>query len=106
MTLKRVRLEFEIEGGEDEQHVRRCMNVGAVYGAIHEIGQEVFRPARKHGYPDQDIENLVNKLDDLANDDAGIPKDASNHAPGATDLIAKLEEKFYAILREHEVELD
>lgn len=105
--MKKVTIQFKVEDAEDEQQVRRCMNASAVYGAIHEIGQEVFRPARKHGYSDRSIQNLICKLDKLANEDEGIPADAENpDVKNATDLIRMLEEKFYQILREHEVELD
>lgn len=48
------------------------------------------------------IQDLVDELDKLADPPGGSLE--PNH--GASELIGMLEERFYAILREYEVELD
>jgi hypothetical protein len=56
--------------------------------ALSEIKNEVFRPARKHGYPSSDIQRLLEELD--------------NSSEGkATELIGLLEERFYQIINNY-----
>lgn len=52
--------------------------------AIEQIGNEVFRPARKHGYSDVIIAQLLEKCGEAG-----------------TELIWHLEQKYYEILREN-----
>jgi hypothetical protein len=55
---------------------------------LSEIKNEVFRPARKHGYPSSDIQRLLEELD--------------NASEGkATELIGLLEERFYQIINNY-----
>lgn len=51
--------------------------------AIEEIGNRVFRPARKHGYDDETIQALIDKN------------------PDAAELVELLEKRFYDILKEY-----
>jgi hypothetical protein len=56
--------------------------------ALSEIKNEVFRPARKHGYSSSDIQRLLEELD--------------NSSEGkATELIGLLEERFYQIINNY-----
>lgn len=65
--------------------------------ALWEISQEIFRPARKHGYPDEKIQKLLQTIDECVST-------VMENGQG-TDLIGLLEEKFYEILREKGIEL-
>lgn len=56
----------------------------AAHAALYEISQEIFRPARKHGYGDPRLETL---------------------AEGNEDLIEKLEAVFWRIVNERDLEL-
>ena len=87
-----MKITFETTDYEDEAKIRRMINADGAYRALHEIANEIFRPARKHGYPDQTISDLLNSAD--VSNDAG------------TELIGALEEKFYELLRENKVDLD
>ena len=54
--------------------------------AINDISDEIFRPARKHGYYDEIINELMKKMGD-----------------DAYTLIGLLEKKFISVLEEHEI---
>lgn len=76
--------------------------------AINEMAQTIFRPARKHGYENPAIQNLLNALDDLvdkyASEVDGWPMEiyGSNSFPkNATCLIELLEKEFFEIKEEY-----
>jgi len=85
--MKKVILEFIIGDKYDEQAAKRAQNADAAYGALWTIGQEVFRPARKHGYSDSRIQELLTE-------------------GSAVELVSLLEQKFYEILENTGVNLD
>lgn len=87
----KVKIEFDLEDYSDIKAHRRCINSTAAYMALSRIAEELFRPNRKHGY-DREIEDLFDAL----GDDAEI----------ATEIIDKLEERFYSLLEELRVDLD
>lgn len=70
---------------EEEQEFEIARKAGSYYGAIHDIGNQVFRPARKHGYSDESIQKLLEEID-LKTDMKG------------TDLIALLEQLYSQLL--------
>jgi len=86
-------LKFDLEDFYDRKKLNRCLDVDKVYCSLDEIGNEVFRPARKHGYHEKKINDLFNKINELCDD-------------GATELISLLEQKFYLILKENKVDMD
>lgn len=75
---------------------------GSKYKAVlHEVGQRVFRPARKHGYSGMSdkIQSLINKGDEME-------IEVDGHSYGlATELIAQLEKLFYQVIEEKGVEI-
>lgn len=99
-------LEFNLP--EEQEEFDRTQQAGKMHSALWDIGNDVFRPARKHGYSDSHIQGLIERLDKavemLSYAEEDWPKDA--YGPlNATDLIRFLEEKYHAILREHGVDL-
>jgi hypothetical protein len=91
----------EMEEFKDAVHVQDFKSV------LYHVEQDVFRPARKHGYPDREIETLVNAINDLIDQEkekllgefSKHPRD--NMGPlNATDLIYLLEQKYYKIKRD------
>jgi len=86
---KEVTIKFLITDQDEEQALRRCMNADRAYRAIYEIAQEIFRPARKHGYPDPKLENAM-----------------QNKELEHEEIVGMLEEKFYDILRENSISLE
>ena len=72
---------------EQEEFDVACRASGA-FAALADVREHIFRPARKHGYSDSEIELLLEKLDD-----DGI------------NLIDLLERKFNAILFDRGIDL-
>lgn len=81
-------LSFNDNSEDDREKLKDMMQATQMKIALHEIGQEVFRPARKHGYADNsELNNLMEK-------------------EGVVEAIGLLEERFYQILSEREVSLE
>jgi len=71
---------------EEEVEFELAQRAGDFNGAISDIANEVFRPARKHGYGDEDINELVKRIGD-----------------DAYTLIGLLEKKFFGILEDRDI---
>lgn len=81
-------LSFNDNSQDDRQKLKEMLQASNMRRALWEIGEEVFRPARKHGYVDNsELNNLLEK-------------------DGVVEAIGLLEKRFYEILREEEVILD
>ena len=78
-------IEFNLP--EEKEELDLAMSGSSFYIAVGRVGNEIFRPARKHGYNDQELQALVNKI-----------------GPDAIELIGLLEDKFYEILEEENVQ--
>lgn len=71
---------------EEIEEFNAARTGGMAHAALSEISQEIFRPARKHGYSDEDISNLIKKINKKCGE--GV----------AEELISNLESKFHDIL--------
>lgn len=88
---------------EERDEFETAVNAGKYRAALWEIGQQVFRPARKHGYSDARIQALVDRLDAVKVPDFdGYTED---DVGAGTELVAALEKLFYQILQEEGIEL-
>jgi hypothetical protein len=83
-------LEFNLEDYDDKEAHKTALKGQNYRSAIFEVGQQVFRPARKHGYPDEKISSLLRSLPEGKGE----------------ELIGLLEEKFYEVLRENDANDD
>jgi hypothetical protein len=90
--MPKVTLTFELPEEQEEFSVAEAG--GRSISAIHDIRNEIFRPARKHGYTNPEIQRLVERLDKLAE---------GTDVGGATELIWELEQLFNAILIEYNI---
>lgn len=88
-------LEFNLEEPSDVLAHKRAVKATDAYVAFHNIANEVFRPARKHGYPDKELQSLIDSCGETS-EGYGIGE----------EIVSKLEDKFYAILEEHGINLD
>lgn len=85
-------LEFNLEdSGEERDAFTRACRADDAYRALWEISQNVFRPARKHGYRDEGMQDLLAKC--------GVNGEGE-------ELVGALEKMFYEILNESGVSLD
>lgn len=91
--MPKVTIQFNLPDERDDHY--HAMHAAEYHTALWEIANQVFRPARKHGYGDSKINEIIEKLD------AHYP----DGGEGATELIGLLEEKFYKIIRQYNVEL-
>lgn len=93
--MSKASLHFNLP--EEREEFETAVKAGDYKLALWEISQEIFRPARKHGYADQKIQKLLLDIDHNA--------DISSEYGKGTELISLLEERFYEILRERGIEL-
>jgi hypothetical protein len=93
---------------EEQEEFDLASNAGRYRTSLWEVSQEIFRPARKHGYRQGEIATLLDQLDQLVATHAETipswPKDEYGVLT-ATDLISLLEKEFFRILDENNVEL-
>ena len=89
MSYHKINIEFDMADPEGRRAFADAVDGSDLRQALWDISQELFRPARKHGYPDPALQELLEKKD----------------SQGA-EIIALLEEKFFEILRDRNVELD
>ena len=86
---------------DDDAEFQLALSAGKMHSALWNVGQEVFRPARKHGYPNERTQHLLDKINALVKVYGGLdpnwPKDECGLLDAA-DLIAILEKMFYEIL--------
>ena len=73
---------------EEEADFKRAVKATDAYICLWDIANEIFRPHRKHGYPD----NRIPPVDEWTDREYKI--------------VEVLEEKFYEILESHGVNLD
>lgn len=85
----KISITFETQEEEDKETIERMLKVDEYHFALQEIANEVFRPARKHGYSDKKIQDI------LASSEEGVYE----------ELISLLEEKFYEILKDNNIDL-
>ena len=88
---------------EEKRDLDTALRAEELSCAVEKIGAEVFRPARKHGYKDPDVQHLLDSLDLLVKDsEASLPEswpsDEFGSRLAATDLVRMLEKMFYDIL--------
>lgn len=81
---------------EEQEEFETATKASEYKSALWDTGQEIFRPARKHGYSDQKIQDLLNKLDEI--------KTPEGYGSG-TELVSLLEQKFYNLLNSKNIEL-
>ena len=106
--MSKAILEFNLP--EESVELDMAINAGNLQAAIWDVSQEVFRPARKHGYSDSTLQRLVEQLDatveQLGKDQLSEDWPTDEYGPmNATDLISLLEKRFYDILEHHGVQL-
>lgn len=71
---------------EEAEELKTALKASDYYIALWDTAQEVFRPHRKHGYPDEELNKLIENDDVLR-------------------AIELLEQKFYGILKDRDIDL-
>jgi hypothetical protein len=78
-------IEFNLPADREDLDI--ALNAGALYSALFDVRNEIFRPARKHGYNTKELQDLMTKLGD-----------------DGVELIAQLETLFGEILEKNELD--
>jgi hypothetical protein len=63
-------LEFNLDDNDDEESHRLALKASKFYSALWDIRQNVFRPARKHGYTDEGVDILLRTMSESEQDKA------------------------------------
>lgn len=83
-------LEFNLSpGSEDADEFKLAIQASRMAAALGDILQELFRPARKHGYSDLNLADMV-----------------AQHPEYSSELINMLEERFHKILQDRGVDIE
>jgi len=85
----KVNLNLEFDMPEEREDFNRYAKALDLAEALYETRQRVFRPARKHGYSDRKIQDLLDLMSE---------RDVSGE-----DLIELLENEFNLVCQEHGV---
>lgn len=130
----KAKLLLNLNDPEQRRELNRCLKAQDYLFALTDIADEIFRPARKHGYDDDRLNSFLYGRNDVDKDDLKAKEDTLNDficsiedpdrrilAIGllskletvnyekendVSEAIGLLEEKFYEILRERKVDLD
>lgn len=94
--MKKVIIEFNIDSIEAEIQATRAMKANCMAFALREIQQEIFRPARKHGYTDYVVNDLLDKCSTYTGEDG-----LDYHI--GVELIGTLESMFNKIIENYEL---
>ena len=86
-------LQYNLDDPDAKLEFKRATKVINAYIALWEFANEVLRPIRKYGAHGDDCINELLKKCTAGDDSHGV------------ELVEKLEEKFYEILEEHDINL-
>jgi hypothetical protein len=89
-------LQFDLDCVNDKLAHTRAVNATSAYLALWDVGQEVFRPARKHGYLDLPELNALLRPND----------EDTETSKAVREAISMLEKRFYEILEHRGINLD
>jgi hypothetical protein len=116
-TKIKATLEFDLDDPHAHKKFEAISSVNRVYNVIHRIRQEIFRPARKHGYNDYAINTLIENSG--GHDTLEVTKETKfvsteelnndneeRYFSNGASLIGELESKFSEILEEEVVDED
>ena len=82
-------LRFNLNDEDDRYNYKIHQQAQGLHRALGDIGNEIFRPARKHGYGDPVLAELFQKNEEIL-----------------SEFIGLLETRYYEILTEEGVHLD
>ena len=84
----KAKLEFDLNDSEDSRKFKIANKSESLLYALHEVGEEVFRPHRKHGYTEKNIPH------------------PDNWSEETYEVVSTLEKMFYRILEERGIDFN
>jgi hypothetical protein len=102
--MPKVIIEFNLP--EEKEDFSMAIKAGGAFSFLHKVENFVFRPARKNGYSESKLQGLIDILNELVENHAGAnhPEDEYGHKLNATGLIGLLEDRYYELKKEEEIE--
>lgn len=73
---------------EEDAEMKLAINAASYREALYKVSQEIFRPARRHGYNNAKLQALM------------------NDNPASHEIVGMLEDMFYEIVKEEGIELE
>ena len=73
---------------EEYAEMKLALRASEYQQALYKVSQEIFRPARKHGYDNTKLQTLM------------------NDNPASFEIVGMLEDMFYEIVKEEGIDLD
>jgi len=103
--MAKAKIEFDLENIEDRALHKKMISVEDVYIALNDIANEIFRPARKHGYKDSHVNECIKLATDAKCEIKDFDIDGYEDNV-VTSAISKLEKDFYEILEQYNIDMD
>ena len=88
----KANLTFNLDDLSDRLSHKRCVNSLNAYIALCDISNIIFRPARKYGYNDSKIKELLEKL-------------TEDQQQTVYEIIGELEDLYINILNDNNIDL-
>jgi hypothetical protein len=104
--MQKITISYQMP--EDREDFTAALKGSAAFAALETISNEVFRPARKHGYNDAKIQIVLDTIDQLIDQlelPDNFPKDEWGNKVDATHLVSLLEKRFSNILQDYQIDL-
>ena len=73
---------------EEDAEMKLALKASSYQQALYKVAQEIFRPARKHGYDNAKLQALM------------------NDNPASYEIVGMLEDLFFEIVKEEDIDLD
>jgi hypothetical protein len=86
ISMPTVMIKFALP--EEDAEMKLALRASEYQQALYRVTQEIFRPARKHGYDNAKLQALM------------------NDNPASYEIIGMLEDLFFEIIKEEGVDLE
>lgn len=86
--MAKLKLEFDMLDPDSKEEAKLALQGAAATSALWDIAQDIFRPARKHGYPNSNKINI------------------NEWSEETFEAVSKLEELFWEIIANNKVEIE
>ncbi len=106
---KEITLKYMIDDQEegshfDEAEIDMVMKAKSLAYALHDMHEILFRAARKHGYADSKLHNILQHAED--NGMTILNEEYNEEFNIVSEIIEALEEKYFEILTDHGIDLE
>jgi len=90
-------LEFDLNDQDEAMEYARVTSATSAYLALHEIGNDIFRPHRKHGYNGK-IQELIDQCPDIEVNGEKVS--------AGSEIVSLLEDMFHDIIEKNNINMN